>query len=273
VPEWRLQQQQAKAAEGRAQALEAKAAGPATKKVSATKPAVLLAGKRQAPSVRRHQSFKREKSFKEQKAEAVKGHVDFSGAQKLNAVKISMKQRQTAAANKEEAMKEERARRSAVQLDRSAGCKRCCCGTYPAAYAMNLPQGCAAMKRLSSMGFTINDLGRLRRSFDRIDTDRSGTIDRHEFFQAFDTKKSPFSKALFQLFDVGHNNYIDYEEYCNVLSLFCTYTQPDITKFCFDVFDDNLSGSIDERQFSRMIKSIADSGIGLAGMQPGEGTC
>lgn len=99
-------------------------------------------------------------------------------------------------------------------------------------------------------------LRRLRAKFDRIDIDGSGNIDYEEFFEAMGEERSPFTDKLFSLIDLDGSGTIEFDEFVRVLATYCMFTKDEILRFCFECFDVDHSGSIDEKEFIELCKCI-----------------
>jgi len=112
------------------------------------------------------------------------------------------------------------------------------------------------MKTANALGLGQRHLRVLRRKFDDIDIDGSGTIDPEEFFDAIGEKKSPLSEELFRIMCVDSASGIDFESFVSVSLVYCSYTKEDILKFCFDLFDKDDSGALDEREFVALCEAV-----------------
>jgi len=99
-------------------------------------------------------------------------------------------------------------------------------------------------------------LKRLRIKFDKIDIDGSGNIDIDEFLEAVGEERSPFTEKLFALIDLDGSGTIEFDEFVHVLATYCMFTKDEILRFCFECFDVDRSGSIDEKEFVELCKSI-----------------
>lgn len=99
-------------------------------------------------------------------------------------------------------------------------------------------------------------LKRLRAKFDRIDIDGSGNIDYEEFFEAVGEERSPFTDKLFSLIDLDGSGTIEFDEFVRVLATYCMFTKDEVLRFCFECFDVDRSGSIDEKEFVELCKCI-----------------
>ncbi|KAJ8602265.1 hypothetical protein CTAYLR_003655 [Chrysophaeum taylorii] len=116
--------------------------------------------------------------------------------------------------------------------------------------------GSVAARIATSLGLIQSHLRVLREKFDDIDVDGSGTIDPSEFYEAIGETKSPLSDELFRVMDVDGSKRIDFEEFVTISLVYCMYSKDDILKFCFDLFDADASGAIDEREFGDLCAAV-----------------
>lgn len=99
-------------------------------------------------------------------------------------------------------------------------------------------------------------LRRIRRRFDEIDVDNSGNISAAEFLEATGASRSTFTDKLFAMVDLDGNGTIEFEEFVSVIAMYCMFTKNEILRFCFDCFDTDKSGTIDEREFVKLCRAI-----------------
>ena len=121
------------------------------------------------------------------------------------------------------------------------------------------PEGSPTANIIQSLNLTKKDLLKLRRQYSRIDLDDSGEIDMEEFFAMFKEKPTPYSRALFELTDIDGSGTIEFDEFIQILCSYCVYSKEDILSFCFDTFDKDGSGEIDEQEYLLLMKGLADS--------------
>ena len=100
---------------------------------------------------------------------------------------------------------------------------------------------------------------KLYKNFNKIDIDGSGSIDRHELFHAIGEEETALTEELFQLVGARKDDVIDFEKFVKLCGTYCMFSQKDILRFCFDCFDSDSSGFIDEDEYKLLCKSINNS--------------
>jgi len=107
-----------------------------------------------------------------------------------------------------------------------------------------------------TLGLSQNHVIRLYRNFKRIDDSGSGFIDREEFFAALEEEETHVTKELFKLIDINSTGSISFDDFVRVCSTWCLFTKKDMLKFCFDCFDADASGFIDENEFKVLCSAV-----------------
>ncbi|KAG6615863.1 Sphingosine Kinase [Phytophthora cinnamomi] len=85
---------------------------------------------------------------------------------------------------------------------------------------------------------------------------KSGTIDRSEFYTSIDEKHSEFGDAIFALIDEDNSGVLDFSEYVEALGKFCLLNKEDMLKFCFNVFDDDRNGTIEGEELTHLLEIL-----------------
>ena len=115
---------------------------------------------------------------------------------------------------------------------------------------MNIPNDDVIEQTVKALGLKHRHLVRLKKKFDAIDIDGSGSIDYDELFEMMDEKRSPFTDSLFyEIIDRDQSGTIEFNEFVTLCSTYCIFTKEDILRFCFNVFDKDGSGTIDELEY------------------------
>lgn len=103
---------------------------------------------------------------------------------------------------------------------------------------------------------TPTHLRKLRAKFEAVDIDGSGSIDIDEFFEMIKEQRSPLTDALFALIDCDSTSSIDFDEFVRVICTYCMFTKEEILRFCFRYFDMDDSGSIDEKEYMTLARTV-----------------
>ena len=109
---------------------------------------------------------------------------------------------------------------------------------------------------VKTFGLSPRQLKKLNRQFKRIDLDDSRSIERKELFSALEEEETVVTDAFFKLLDSGGTGRIEFGDFVTVCSTYCVYSRKDILKFCFDCFDTDSSGFIDEDEYKNMCKTV-----------------
>jgi Ca2+-binding EF-hand superfamily protein len=111
-----------------------------------------------------------------------------------------------------------------------------------------------AIEAAEALNLSANHLRKLKMKFDDIDIDGSGSIDSTEFFETLGEPKSPFTDAVFAILDIDGSGQMEFDEFIRILATYCMYTQDEILRFCFEMFDKDGSGAIDEKELIELCK-------------------
>ncbi len=90
---------------------------------------------------------------------------------------------------------------------------------------------------------------------------RSGSISLNEFFDLLHEKRTTFGNEIFRLLDTDDNGELDFSEFCVTTFKFAFFGKDDMRKFCFNIFDQDKNGTIDETELKDMAKMLHHNGI------------
>ena len=113
-----------------------------------------------------------------------------------------------------------------------------------------------AKEAVKALCLTQRQLKHLKKKFDEVDLDGSGTMDATEFFGMLGEDRTPLTDELFSLMDLDGSGTIEFDEFVAVLLTYCMYSKDDILRFCFDTFDRDHSNSIDEQEFMALLATV-----------------
>lgn len=119
-----------------------------------------------------------------------------------------------------------------------------------------LPLTGDAAKIAEFLQFTKKDVAKFERAYFEIDFDETGEIDYDEFMKFVECDRSPFSDAVIALVDEAGSGTLRFNEFFRVVCIYAMYTQEQIMEFCFQTFDKDGSGTIDEPEFLDMVRVV-----------------
>ena len=119
-----------------------------------------------------------------------------------------------------------------------------CCYTLPGGprgprpgiwrnFYSRFPQFEPYREQFSALGFTSSDLSYLKEMFDKADADGSGEISLFEMLQFLDIERTKFSKRVFAIFDEDLSGEIDFREFAVAMWNYCTLGKSALCLFAF----------------------------------------
>jgi len=85
----------------------------------------------------------------------------------------------------------------------------------------------------------------------------SGEITHAEFFFMINEDERPLTLGIFRFADVPvTQKFLSFDEYLLCVVNFAVLTKPELYQFVFDLYDDDLSGALDEREFAKMSREL-----------------
>lgn len=132
--------------------------------------------------------------------------------------------------------------------------------------------GLASSKILDSLmegtNFDRDEIDRLRKRFMKLDTDRSGTIDKNEFLLIPGISANPLASRLMDVFDLDSDGTIDFQEFITGLSAFSGRTsRTDKLKFAFKIYDIDKDGYIGNGELFIVMKMMVGKNLQDAELQ------
>ncbi|KAG1712034.1 hypothetical protein DVH05_009274 [Phytophthora capsici] len=105
----------------------------------------------------------------------------------------------------------------------------------------------------SGLGLTMRDIRKMKRKYDDNDMFHSGEINQAEFFFMINEEQRPLTMGLLKLGDIpATQKFLSFDQYLLCIVNFAVLTKPELYQFVFDLYDDDQSGALDEREFTKM---------------------
>jgi len=92
--------------------------------------------------------------------------------------------------------------------------------------------------------------------FAEIDDDGTGQIEFPEFLQGFGLDNSPLTQKIFFLMDEDNSGALDYYEFLKMIDKYRKMTYDERLAWCFKVYDQDDSGTIEKDEFTAIIMDI-----------------
>eukprot|EP00750_Incisomonas_marina_P028659 INCI681.3.p1 GENE.INCI681.3~~INCI681.3.p1 ORF type:complete len:373 (-),score=82.67 INCI681.3:80-1198(-) len=113
-----------------------------------------------------------------------------------------------------------------------------------------------AAKVAEHLELNNRELSTIKMSYELIDIDNSGEIDYDELLEFIESQRSPFSDAVIALVDEQGSGTLDFNSFFRIVCLYCYFSEEDILNFCFQTFDKDSSGQIDEDEFLDLARTV-----------------
>lgn len=132
--------------------------------------------------------------------------------------------------------------------------------------------GLASSKILDSLmestNFDREEIDRLRKRFMKLDSDRSGAIDKNEFLAIPGISSNPLASRLMDVFDTDRNGSIDFQEFITGLSAFSgKSSRTEKLQFAFKIYDIDQDGYIGNGELFVVMKAMVGKNLQDAELQ------
>ena len=118
------------------------------------------------------------------------------------------------------------------------------------------PEWECARAQFTSLGFSEKELLELWRVFAGADADGSGEISLSELMAFLDLERTEFTKRVFSIFDEDMSGEIDFREFVVAMWNYCTLSKPALCLFAFDLYDADSSGAIERAEIEGMLAEV-----------------
>eukprot|EP00792_Barthelona_sp_PAP020_P004730 TRINITY_DN2313_c0_g1_i1.p1 TRINITY_DN2313_c0_g1~~TRINITY_DN2313_c0_g1_i1.p1 ORF type:complete len:176 (+),score=46.35 TRINITY_DN2313_c0_g1_i1:30-557(+) len=110
--------------------------------------------------------------------------------------------------------------------------------------------------------FTPNQLKKLYRRFQELDTDNSGRISTTEFYVLPELAMNPLRSRVLAIFDRDLDNQVNFKEFVSTLSVFSPQAdRMEKLKFAFNVYDTNQDGFIDKEELTVVLQLLVGTNL------------
>jgi hypothetical protein len=99
-----------------------------------------------------------------------------------------------------------------------------------------------AAAAIEFMGIPADDVADLKKAFELMDTDRSGTVDLPEFFAFVDIERTPIAESIFFFLDASFNETISWGTFLRTVCTFAMFGAKEMITWVFSVVAANTVG-------------------------------
>ena len=121
---------------------------------------------------------------------------------------------------------------------------------------MQDPYVSAYQMLFESMKLNGPDAVKLRKVFDDINVSQSGAIDYHEWLDFLHQPNNPWNQRVFEILDENDDSVLDFREFVVSIWNYCLSGRSGLVTLCFDMYDDDNSGTIDREQFVNIMLDV-----------------
>eukprot|EP00123_Amoebidium_parasiticum_P001592 comp12718_c1_seq1/m.7827 comp12718_c1_seq1/g.7827 ORF comp12718_c1_seq1/g.7827 comp12718_c1_seq1/m.7827 type:complete len:180 (-) comp12718_c1_seq1:549-1088(-) len=109
--------------------------------------------------------------------------------------------------------------------------------------------------------FTIPELRRLRKRYEKLDADKNGRISAEEFMSLPELANNPLVERIIDTMDRDKSGEVDFQEFIMALSVFVRGTKEDKLKFAFRIYDMDRDGYISNGELFMVLKMMVGSNL------------
>eukprot|EP00127_Corallochytrium_limacisporum_P002377 Clim_evm18s119 gene=Clim_evmTU18s119 len=110
--------------------------------------------------------------------------------------------------------------------------------------------------------FTEMEIRRLAKRFQKLDTDKSGTLSIEEVMQLPELKQNPLVARVFSTFDADGGGDVDFQEFISALSIFTAKSEKERKlKFAFYIYDMDRDGFISNGELYHVLKMMVGNNL------------
>ena len=103
---------------------------------------------------------------------------------------------------------------------------------------------------------TDKELLKFKAIYDKIDDDDSEEITANELFDFLGMEATPFACRVFSMMDDSGDGSVDFEEFCAMLTLFCSINHAGFVAFAFSLYDTDGSQTLEREEMEHMMAEV-----------------
>merc|ERR1712000_231603 len=137
-------------------------------------------------------------------------------------------------------------------------------GASTSGYSVKMGNANSAMLEniVQGSNFDREEVDRLRKRFEKLDRDNSGTIERDEFLSLPQISSNPLATRMIAIFDEDGGGDVDFEEFVKGLSAFSNKgNKEQKLRFAFKVYDIDRDGYISNGELFIVLKMMVGSNL------------
>lgn len=113
-----------------------------------------------------------------------------------------------------------------------------------------------ATELFDKLGITDKEMLKFQKIYEKIDDDGSEEITANELFAYLGMEATPFAVRVFSMMDDSGDGSVDFEEFCAMLTLFCSISPASIVAFAFSLYDTDASCTLERDEIDRMMAEV-----------------
>ncbi|OQS07709.1 hypothetical protein THRCLA_00297, partial [Thraustotheca clavata] len=115
-----------------------------------------------------------------------------------------------------------------------------------------------------ALGMKTTEVQKLVDVFNDIDVNCSGLINLVEFYYLLDTPQNPYTLGVLRLSQERKDpNKLEIDDFIQIICKFARMQPREVITFCFETFDEDESGALDNDEFLNLCKAIQVDGKGF----------
>eukprot|EP01029_Cantina_marsupialis_P014617 TRINITY_DN32059_c0_g1_i2.p1 TRINITY_DN32059_c0_g1~~TRINITY_DN32059_c0_g1_i2.p1 ORF type:complete len:304 (-),score=70.47 TRINITY_DN32059_c0_g1_i2:266-1177(-) len=100
------------------------------------------------------------------------------------------------------------------------------------------------------------DLKKLWGKFCAMDHTKTGSISLDDFFKMMRIPRSVFGDSMFELVECEITSHLDFTAFVAAVGTYCLFSEEDVLRFCFYIFDKDKNGYIEEDELNALLDML-----------------